>query len=127
MIRWGRFIAVLACALALAQPAHARPESPFAKAVLTGCDTTAQFAVFEGRVTRVRGSAKMQMRFTLQALTPEQPVWRKIKADGFGTWIAAPVGVGRYFYDKRVEQLVAPASYRVVIEFRWRDARGRVV
>ncbi len=125
MNRWGRFIGVLACALVSAQPALARGASPYAKATLTACDTTAQFAVFEGRVTRIRGAAKMQMRFTLQALTPEDAAWKRIKADAFGVWISAPAGVGRYIYDKRVERLVAPAAYRVTIEFRWRDARGK--
>jgi hypothetical protein len=127
MDRWGRFIVVFACLLAAAAPAHARTTSAYAKAVLTACDTTTQFAVFEGRVTKVRGAARMQMRFTLQAATPDDADWRKIKAEGFGTWIAAPVGVARYFYDKRVEQLIAPASYRVQIDFRWRDASGKLL
>lgn len=127
MIRRGRFIVVFACLFAVAAPAHGRTQSPWAKAVLTACDTTQRFAVFEGRLTRFRGAAKMQMRFTLQAETPDDPVWRKIKAPGFSVWIPAPAGVARYFYDKRVEQLVAPGSYRVAIEFRWRNAKGRTM
>ena len=55
------------------------------------------------------------------------PSWRKIDAAGFGAWITAPAGLGKYTYDKTVQDLLAPASYRAVVNFRWRDARGRTV
>src|SRR6201999_232746 len=100
--------------------AHA---GPLGKAVVTSCDNDLRTATFEGRMTARRGT-KMQLRFTLQALTPDQPRWRRIDAPGFGTWISAPAAVGKYSYDKTVEQLLAPASYRAVIEFRWKNARG---
>jgi hypothetical protein len=69
----------------------------------------------------------MQLRFTLQALTPDDTRWRKIAAPGFGTWITAPPGLAKYTYDKTVQDLLAPAGYRAVVEFRWRDRRGRTV
>ena len=127
MNRWGRFIVAFACLFAVATPAQARPASAFAKAVITACDTTAQFAVFEGRMQRVKGASKLQMRFTLQARRRTTRCWRKIKAPGFGIWITSAPGIGRYVYDKRVEQLIAPANYRVAIEFRWRDAKGKTL
>ena len=33
--------------------------------------------------------------------------------------------LGKYTYDKTVQDLLAPASYRAVVDFRWRDGRGR--
>ena len=69
----------------------------------------------------------MQMRFTLQASTPDAPRWRKIDAPSFGEWITAPADVGKYTYDKTVQDLLAPASYRAVIDFRWRDRRGKTI
>ncbi len=124
MIRWRRIAALVPALVALAAPAaHA---APLGKAVVTSCDKELRKATFEGRITARRGT-KMQMRFALQAITPDQPKWRKVDAPGFGTWISAPSGVGRYSYDKTVEQLLAPASYRAVIEFRWKDAHGKVV
>jgi hypothetical protein len=84
-------------------------------------------AVFEGRVTPLRRAAKAQMRFTLEARTPEEPEWQRVPAVGFGTWITAPPKVGRYLYDKTVEKLIAPADYRAVLQFRWRDAKGRTL
>lgn len=94
---------------------------------VTRCDKDARVVVFAGRVSAVRGAYKMQMRFHLQARTPDDPVWRKVPADGFGTWITAPRGLGRYRYDKTVDNLLAPARYRAVVDFRWRDARGHVI
>src|SRR3954468_7222270 len=123
MIRWRRIIGPLAALfLVLAPAAHAS----YGKAVLTTCDTQLRTATFEGRMSALR-KTKMQLRFTLQASTPDAPRWRTIEAPGFGTWITAPAGYGRYTYDKTVEDLLAPASYRTVVRFRWKDARGRVV
>src|SRR4051812_2408619 len=117
----------LAAALALAAPAAARPP---ARAVLAGCEkSTAQAeraAVFEGRMRTIPGAARMQMRFTLQARTPDRS-WSAVAAPGFETWVTSAGGPARYVYTKRVESLVAPASYRVVVRFRWLTASGRVL
>jgi hypothetical protein len=124
MIRWGCITGLFVATFCLLAPAaHA---APLGKAVVTSCDKQLSTATFEGRITARRGT-RMQLRFTLQALTPDEPRWRRIEAPGFGTWITAPAGVGRYSYDKTVEQLLAPASYRAVIEFRWKNSRGHVV
>jgi hypothetical protein len=122
MLRRATFAAV-AAALLLAAPAHAA--APGGVAVLR-CDKVAHAVVFEGRIAAIHRSKRMQLRFTLQARTPDDPVWRKVGADGFGAWIAAPRSVSRYLYDKTVENLLAPASYRAIVDFRWRDARGKV-
>jgi hypothetical protein len=126
MPRWTRIALVLVAAFALLAPgAHAA--SPFAKATVVSCDREAREAVFAGRVLIVRRAVRMQMRFTLQATTPDEPRWRKVDAPGFGEWITAPAGYGKYTYDKTVQELLAPASYRAVVNFRWRDAGGRIV
>jgi CARDB len=120
---WSRTLVITAVALAVTAPsAHA--STKLGQAVLTRCATGV--ATFEGRITPLRRAAKAQMRFTLQARTPEQPEWRRVQAPGFSAWITAP-RAGRYLYDKTVEQLLAPGEYRAVVHFRWRDARGRTV
>jgi hypothetical protein len=127
MIRWRRIIGASAVLFVLlVQGAQART-SPYAKATLVSCDREAREAVFEGRVLSVKKAAKMQLRFTLQALTPDETRWRKIDAEGFGTWITAPPPLAKYTYDKTVEELLAPASYRTVVDFRWRDRKGKTV
>ena len=121
MRRWALVIA----AVALLVPAHtAHAATRLGQAVLLRCDDGV--ATFEGRVTPLRRAAKAQLRFTLQARTPEEPQWRTVTAPGFGSWITAPK-VGRYLYDKTVQELLSPGEYRAVVHFRWRDARGHSV
>jgi hypothetical protein len=127
MVRWRRIIGVAATAFVLLVPGAQARTSPYAKAALTSCDRDAREAVFEGRVLSFKKAAKMQLRFKLQALTPDDTRWRKIDAEGFGTWITVPAGLAKYTYDKTVQDLLAPASYRAVVDFRWRDRRGRTV
>lgn len=124
-----RILAVAFLAAALAAPAaQARPP---ARAVLIACDRSLEeeqrAGVFEGRMRLVPGASRMQMRFVLQASTPERRRWTRVDAPGFGTWVGSESGTGRYLYTKRVENLLAPASYRVRVNFRWIDDAGAVV
>jgi hypothetical protein len=125
MLRWGRISGLVLALFCLVAPAaHA---APLGRSVLVSCDRDARQATFQGQVSAYRKGGKMQLRFTLQASTPDEPRYRKIDADGFGQWITAPAGLRKYTYDKTVEALLAPAGYRAVVDFRWRDARGRLV
>jgi len=103
------------------------PQVSYGRATLLSCTKDTRQAVFEGQVRVFRKAPRMQMRFTLQAMTPDNLRWRKIDAPNFGEWISAPANVAKYTYDKTVQGLLAPASYRAVIDFRWRDRRGRTV
>jgi hypothetical protein len=121
MIRWSRIIGLCAALSCLFAGAAEARQSTYANAVLLTCDRDVHEATFEGQVAQVRKGAKMQLRFTLQAATPDAPKFRKISADGFGQWITAPSSARRYTYDKTVQALLVPASYRVAIDFRWRS------
>jgi len=111
-------------ALALATPAQAASSGVRLLSCASALDPAAREATFEGRM-RVRKSArKMQMRFTLQTRSAEDLRWRKLAASGFGKWLTSDPGVGKYVYTKRLVALVAPASYRVQVRFRWLDADG---
>jgi hypothetical protein len=123
MFRWS--LALLAFALLL--PGNAQAASPWAKVGVASCDRELDEAVFAARMTSYRRSGKMQMRFTLQARTPEDARWHKVDAPGFGEWITVPSGLSRYTYEKTVQDLLTPASYRAVVHFRWRDARGKQI
>src|SRR3954452_14353817 len=124
MLRRALVLALFGLLLAAA-PAHA------AQVVVLRCAHGAtpaeRHVTFEGRIAAVSGSQRMQMRFTLQARTPDQAGWARVAAPGFGTWITVPRGYGRYVYDKTVDGLLAPASYRAVVDFRWRDGAGKVI
>jgi hypothetical protein len=129
MIRWARIIgATVAIFLLPAAGAQARvAQASYARAVVVSCDTDAREAVFEGQVRVFRKAPRMQMRFTLQASTPDAPRWRKVVLPDFSGWISAPANLGKYTYDRTVQDLLAPASYRAVVDFRWRDRRGRTI
>jgi hypothetical protein len=126
MLRRSLFLAVAAVLLAAA-PAHA---SATARVVVLHCtkglEAAGRSVTFEGRIAAIPRARKMQMRFTLQARTPDAG-WAKVPAPGFRAWITAPRGLGLFLYDKTVDQLLAPASYRAVVDFRWRNAAGRVI
>jgi hypothetical protein len=127
-----RAVILALLALALAAPAASAAVPRWAaKAVLSDCERAAAdsdgAAVFEGQMRTVRGAARMQMRFTLQVRTPDSSRWSAVNAPGFGTWLSSAAGTARYVYTKRVEGLLAPASYRVQLRYRWLSTEGRTL
>lgn len=120
-------LAAVALALLIAAPARADWRG---RVVVLHCakglTATGRSVTFEGRIAAIPRARRMQMRFTLQARTPDAG-WAKVTAGGFGSWITAPRGLSRYLYDKTVDGLLAPAGYRAVVDFRWRDASGHVI
>ncbi len=105
--------------------------SPSATVKVTGCteglDLTQRSVTFEGRMRPIAGTVTMGLRFVLQAQTPGDPRWRHVTADGFDRWLPSAPGVRRYTYAKTVRSLLAPASYRATVRFRWLDADGQVL
>jgi len=122
---------VIACSLALLAVAAPASAAAPARAGVAGCNPALaegeRFVVFEGDMRSVKGAARMQMRFGLQARPPAGKRWVDVAAAGFGSWTTADAGVPRYVYRKRVEGLVAPARYRAVVRFRWLSRQGRVL
>jgi hypothetical protein len=129
MDRWMRIIGVTVGLFGLsAAGAQARvPQVTYGKATLLSCAKDTRQAVFEGQLRVYRQSPRMQMRFTLQVSTPDAPKWTKVAAPNFGDWLSAPASVGKYTYDKTVQDLLAPASYRAVVDFRWRARSGKTI
>ena len=128
MVRWTRIIGLSLALFAARRGAQrAPPQVRYGKASVVSCDKDSREAVFEGQMRVYRKAPKMQMRFTLQATTPDAPKWRKVALPNFSEWITAPANVGKYTYDKTVQDLLAPASYRAVVDFRWNDRRGKTI
>jgi hypothetical protein len=84
-------------------------------------------AVFEARMRALPRTARMQLRYTLQVRTPDRNRYTALSAPGFGTWLGPSAGTSRYVYTKRVENLLAPGSYRVKVRFRWLNTSGTVI
>jgi hypothetical protein len=124
-----RALPLIPLVLLAVAPAAAQASAP-ASVKLTACVPALagvdRAATFEARVSSSRGSARMQVRFTLQVRT-NGAAWRRVAAPGLDQWISSDPGVRRYSYAKTVTNLVAPASYRTVVRFRWLAASGRSV
>jgi hypothetical protein len=118
------FIALLAAIPAAAQA----PVFPLPlKAKLTDCHTgplpADRFAVFVGQMPALQRTRRMWMRFDLYERTSSGR-WQRLAVPKFGTWQKSLPGKPGFIYEKRVDQLQAPATYRAVVRFRWYDARG---
>ncbi|MDA0181477.1 hypothetical protein OJ997_14325 [Solirubrobacter phytolaccae] len=123
MIRWRRIIGLCVALFCLVTPAA--NAAGLGKATLGSCDPKAGTAVFQGRMAAFRES-KMQLKFTLQ-VSAAGAKWRTVEADGFGEWISIPGGFAKYTYDKTVEGLLPGSNYRTLVNFRWRNAKGRTI
>jgi hypothetical protein len=108
-------------------PAAAAAESVKLLACVPALEGKERTAQFEARVRPVRGSSRMQVRFTLQVDEDMLGGWRRVAAPGLDQWLTSDPGVTRYSYTKTVQNLSAPAAYRMVVRFRWLDADGEVL
>lgn len=101
-----------------------------AGAGLPACQTAlksgARSVTFEGRMKAIKGSARLQIRFDLETRAVAKG-WARLAVPGFGAWNAADPGVKRYTYQKKVQNLTAPAGYRAQVGFRWVNAKGKVL
>lgn len=127
-------LAALAPAAAVAQTTtpSTPPSAPATLAATVGTCTTGltpeeRTAVFTGSMAQVKKSVTMAMRFELSERIGDAGPYAKLKLTGFSSWQRSEKNVAGFVYDKRVQQLEAPAAYRVTVRFRWYDARGRVV
>jgi CARDB len=126
-------LVVLSSPLSVAPAAHAqtaKSKAPAARVTdcTTGADDAERAAAFTGSMS-AGGAKRMQMRFTLQQRLGPGPkgTWKKVAVPDWGTWQKADPGRTAFVFTERIEALTAPAGYRVVVSFRWLDARNRVL
>ena len=117
--------ALIAVVALLVAPAAASAAGP-ASVALTACQPRDRAAEFEARMDRVEGTARMKLRFTLEARKAGKG-WRRVAAPELGGWRTADPATTRYISSRRVTALVGPARYRTVVRFRWTDAHGRTI
>jgi hypothetical protein len=120
---------LLICLAAIPAAAQAPVLALPLKARLTDCHTgplaSDRFAVFVGQMPALKHTKRMWMRFDLLERTGTGS-WTRVKVPKFGTWQKSRRGTPGFIYEKRVDRLQAPASYRTEVRFRWYDARGRL-
>jgi hypothetical protein len=126
------FKGTLVCALALclALPAGASAKASPARVKLVGCDiseTPAQsLGAFEGRMRALPGTARMSMRFTLLERFGT-PGFEPVRVPELATWRHSRPGVEVFSYTQRLRALERGGEYRMRVDFRWQDARGRTL
>lgn len=118
----------LVASLAVAAPADA---APLAKVRTLACQSdreqSGRSATFAGDIRAIPGSVRLQIKFVLQARGVDGEGWAAVAAPGFRTWNTSAPGVARYVHEKQVDDLLAPAAYRVIVRFRWLGPAGEVV
>jgi hypothetical protein len=120
--------ALLIAALALlGSPAAAEAASVRLAECVPALGAADRSATFEARMHPVRGSERMQVRFTLQVRQGALQRWRRVAATEADEWLTSFPDVRRYSYSRTVRNLAAPANYRMLARFRWLDEEGEVI
>lgn len=79
------------------------------------------------RVRAIAGTRRMGIRFDLLERGLADARFHRVSAPGFGVWFRSDRGASLYRYFRTVNNLVAPATYRMRVGFRWYGRRGRVL
>jgi hypothetical protein len=115
----------------LAPFAVAEARQPPAGVALQQCrsaqDPSERRATFVGRMMRVPGAHRLQMRFALRQRVRGERRWTRVEVADWDQWHTSDPAMRGYRYAKTVLGLSAPAAYRTVVRFRWVAADGRVV
>jgi CARDB len=101
-------------------------------AALTAChvagDLADRYATFAAQMVASAGTQQMSLRLQLFEHTPGSSGYRLINGvPGFGVWESSVPGIGVFNYSQEVTSLTAPASFRVVVGYRWLDAGHHVL
>jgi hypothetical protein len=83
-------------------------------------------ATFYARMQAVKGTSVMSMRFTLIDRAGDGPP-NVVDSPALAQWRKSRPGVMRFGYAQSVAGLNAGGVYAVQVQFRWTDARGRVI
>ena len=119
-------LALVTAALVAAFPAGAGGvAAPPATVKVLECSREAHAATFHGRMVRIEATQRMSMRFTLEE--KHGIAFEAIAAPGLGRWRSSKPGVGAFGYRQTVRGLQQGATYRMKVDYRWKDANGKVI
>jgi len=116
---------LIAALAALVLPATAAAADR-ASVTLTACEPRDRAAEFEARMEKVAGSARMKLRFTLEARKRGKR-WRRVASPELRGWRTADPETTRFISSRRVTGLPGPAHHRALVRFRWVDADGDTI
>jgi predicted RNA-binding protein with TRAM domain len=122
------FIALaVGCALlAPAASAHAANTQLRVRSCEAGDTSKHRAATFYARMYSVKGTNTMAMRFTLINKAGDGPP-TVVDNPSLSQWRKSRPKVARFGYSQSVEGLEPGGVYAVQVQFRWLDARGKVI
>ena len=103
------------------------PESVAVSACHSSVVQADRYATFSAQMTANRRTHQMWIRFTLLERLSSGGATHQVPAPGLGVWEKSAPGVGVFEANKSVTNLVAPATFRAVVSFRWYDAHHRLL
>ncbi len=92
----------------------------------TGATPDQRYAVFVGQMPAIAGAKRMAMRFELFERTAG-PGFKLVGVPKWGVWQKSLANQTGFVFQKRVDTLVGPATYRAVVSFRWYGAHNKVI
>lgn len=127
--------AVALCFTGTAQAADPGPQAPTVAAPLTnvkvvqcrrGPTAADRVVIFRAGMRRIPRSARLSVRLRLQE-SVRGARYRFVEAPGLGVWHSSHAGVRAFAYRQTVKALADGSAYRVVVGYRWKNARGEVL
>jgi hypothetical protein len=110
--------------------AQAVPKGPITSAAVEECHRAdarvERYVTFAVQMNAIPGAARMAIRLDLR-MARGKGRYRTVTAPGLGDWHRSAPGVDIFRYRKQVTNLMAGASYRGVMRFRWYDADGHLL
>ena len=85
------------------------------------CSLEDRSAVFYARMRRLRGTERMQMKFTLLERAPGSDRFTRVRARGLSRWRKSSEGVRAFGYSQEVRRLHDGSAYRMRVRYRWYD------
>lgn len=122
-------IAFLAAACTLVPAASAQAKSPTLLKVRScevGSTAKSRQATFYARMQAIKGSNQLSMRFTLLDRAGDGPP-AVVDSPALAQWRKALPGKKTFGYAQSIAGLAVGGVYAVQVQFRWADARGRVI
>jgi hypothetical protein len=125
-----RRLILLFLAIAAILPAQAMGQKPKLAATLLSCSSGAtapeRSLTVSASMPASAATARMWMRFELlQKLPTAGAVYERVKLPAWNPWTKSDPDVPGLVFQRTVDSLVSPASYKVRVRFRWYDADGK--
>lgn len=95
-------------------------------ACTTGAQPSARAATFSASAPLGATARRLAIRFELQQRLPGAG-FAPVQVPGWDGWERSAAGRSRLTVHKRVQDLLAPASYRAVVRLRWLARGGKVL